>query len=148
VVLSAGTETVFAIFDGRIRVSTDNGKSWQHATLVCPQVRSEMLAPDRASRVVSGPPPATRCMSATTWAHRGATGASRSAPEASPVYGIATRSSAVIVLTTQKGLLRSADSAAPGFRSKEHCRALEAGPWVRDPYDSLTLYAAFRWFLR
>ena len=145
VVLSAGTETVFAIFDGRIRVSTDNGKSWQHRDAGLPAGQVEMLAPDRDQ-------PRRLWAAASNQVHvsddLGASWRNWGKPIGAgnfTVYAIATaQAGAVIVLTTQKGLLRSADSGSTWAQVEGALPVhLEAGPLVRDPYDSLTLYAGF-----
>jgi len=144
-VVSAETETVFAVFDGRIRVSIDGGKSWQHRDAGLPQGQVEMLAADRDQ-------PRRLWAASSNQMHvsddLGASWRTWGKPIGAgnfTVQGIATaQAGAVIVLTTQKGLLRSTDSGSTWMQVEGALPVhLEAGPLARDPYDSLTLYAGF-----
>ena len=67
-------------------------------------------------------------------------------PEApTPVYGLAVaEAGTIMVLTTPRGLWRSADGGASWRLMEGNLPVhLEAGPLVRDPTDPATLYAGF-----
>jgi hypothetical protein len=145
VVVAAETERIFAVFDGRIWASADGGKSWEHRDAGLPRGKVETLAADRDERA--------RLWAATSnqihvsdnlggsWREWG-----KPIGEGSfSVKALATaHAGAVVVLTTHKGLLRSEDSGSTWVQLEGALPVhLEAGPLVRDPHDSLTLYAGF-----
>ena len=145
VVVAAETEKVFAVFSGRVWASEDGGKSWEHRDAGLPQGKVETLAADRDQRsrlwAASGNQVHVSDDLGASWRDWG----KPIGDGTFTVQGLATaRAGAVIVLTTHKGLLRSADSGSTWVQLEGALPVhLEAGPLVHDPHDALTLYAGF-----
>jgi hypothetical protein len=145
IVVSAATETILAVFDGRLWASADGGKSWAPRDAGLPQGDVETLVADRDQRgrlwAASGSHVHVSDDLGASWRSWGtAIGSGRFT-----VHGIATaRAGRVIVLTTHKGLLRSDDSAATWAQVEGALPVhLEAGPLAQDPHDAMTMYAGF-----
>ena len=145
VVMLDATETVFAVFDGRIWASADGGRSWEHRDAGLPQGQVETVAADRNSRGRLWAASSSRVhvsddlgMSWRDWGNPIGEGRFT-------VQGIATaQAGSVIVLTTHKGLLRSVDGGTTWALIEGALPVhLEAGPLVRDPHDAMTIYAGF-----
>jgi photosystem II stability/assembly factor-like uncharacterized protein len=144
-VLAAASETLFVVTEGRIWTSADQGRSWAPRDAGLPNGQVEMLAEDRDRPDRLWAAGGRRVYSSddlgTTWRSWGQPIAQ--APLS--IRGLATaRGGTVIVLTTHKGLLRSADSGATWAQIEGALPVhLEAGPLLRDPHDAQTLYAGF-----
>jgi len=145
VAVPAATQTLFAVFDGRIWVSADDGKSWGPRDAGLPQGQVETVTADRDK-------PGRVWAASSNHVHvsddLGATWRSWGRPigEGSfTIRGLATaQDGALIVLATHKGLLRSTDGGNTWSQVEGALPVhLEAGPLVRDPHDAQTIYAAF-----
>jgi hypothetical protein len=145
VVVAAATETVFAVFDGRIWASTDGGNSWQHRDAGLPRGQVETLAADREQRERLWAASSNQVHVSDDLGASWRVWGKPMGDGSFTVQGIATaQSGTVIVLTTHRGLLRSVDSGSTWAQLEGALPVhLEAGPLVRDPHDGLTLYAGF-----
>jgi len=145
IALPGPSGVLYAVAGRRLWVRSDGVRSWEVSDAGMAEGRVDAVAPD------AGDP-------ARLWAvagdqlylseHRGRTWRSfgRPFPEANTlVRGIAVaRGTAAIVLTSDRGLLRSADHGRTWQLQEGMLPVhLEAGPLVRDPTDPVTLYAGF-----
>jgi photosystem II stability/assembly factor-like uncharacterized protein len=142
---STEPETLVAVFDGRLWAGTDGGKAWAPRDAGLPLGRVETVAADREQRGLWW---AASSRQVHVSDDMGATWQARGGPigEADlSIRGMATaRAGALIVLTTHKGLLRSADGGSTWAQVEGTLPVhLEAGPLVRDPHDAQTMYAGF-----
>jgi hypothetical protein len=145
VVLSGSPEKVYAVAGGRLWVRIDGARSWALGETGMPAGRVDTVASDGkdSSRLwaVASEQLYVSDDRGTTWRSFG-----RPLPEPNTaVRGIAAAgSSPSIVLTTDRGLLRSVDAGRTWTLQEGMLPAhLEAGPLVRDPSDPTTLYAGF-----
>jgi photosystem II stability/assembly factor-like uncharacterized protein len=137
-------ETVAVIAAGRVYASTDTCQNWQSRSTGSPDGKVETLASD----TVAG----------RLWAagadriYRSDTGGQAWQAQGQPlpepginVRGIAASAdAATIVLTTHRGLYRSANAGESWALVEGNVPVhLEAGPLVRDSKDPATLYAGF-----
>ncbi|MEQ1806841.1 MAG: hypothetical protein ABL900_15800 [Burkholderiaceae bacterium] len=144
-VLRVPNETLFAVFAGRVWVSTDGGGKWRPSDAGLPQDQVQTLAADRDQRnrlwAASGNQVHVSDDLGASWRRWGLPiGAGTFT-----IHGLAAvQSGAGIVITTHKGLLRSTDAGATWAQVEGALPLhLEAGPVVADPHDSQTLYAGF-----
>jgi photosystem II stability/assembly factor-like uncharacterized protein len=139
------TELLFAVIDGRLAVSADGGNEWQQRvvglgedpidTVVLDRAVPNRLWSARADRIFVGDDLGEH------WRPVG-----RPLPEASTkVRGIvADETASTIVVTTHRGMYRTEDTGQNWILKENSLPAhLEAGPLVRDPTDTRTLYAGF-----
>ena len=140
-----GAETLFAVFEGRIWVSANSGKSWAPRDAGLPRGQVETLAADldQHSRLWA----ATRNQVHVS-DDLGATWHSWGRPIGEGVFairGLATaQAGALIVLATHRGLQRSNDGGTTWAQVEGALPVhLEAGPLLRDPFDAQTIYAGF-----
>ena len=140
-----GAETLFAVFEGRIWVSANSGKSWAPRDAGLPRGQVETLAADldQHSRLWA----ATRNQVHVS-DDLGATWHSWGGPIGEGVFairGLATAQAGVlIVLATHRGLQRSNDGGTTWAQVEGALPVhLEAGPLLRDPFDAQTIYAGF-----
>jgi photosystem II stability/assembly factor-like uncharacterized protein len=138
-------ETLYAIIDGRVMVSADGGVQWQPRASGLPDFPAEALMLDPAAPgrlwVAAGARLYRSDDAGARWSAFGA-----SLPEAdTSVRGIAADAAAgAVVVTTHRGLFRSADGAQTWALVEGNLPVhLEARPLVRDPTESNTLYAGF-----
>ena len=140
-----GAETLFAVFEGRVWVSADSGKSWAPRDAGLPRGQVETLAADREQH--------HRLWAATgNQVHvsddLGATWHSWGRPIGEGVFairGLATaQKGTLIVLATHRGLLRSTDGGNTWAQVEGALPVhLEAGLLLPDPFDAQTIYAGF-----
>ncbi len=143
VVAPGPPETVYVIVEGRIWASSDGAHTWLDRTAGMPATSVDALGLD------PGDPARVWAAGADQLFRSDDQGAiwqpvGRPLPEPNTVVrGIAAASTA-IVLTTDRGLYRSADGDKRWELLIDNVPAhLEAGPLVRDPIDPATLYAGF-----
>ena len=142
--LGAETQALVALFDGRPWFSADAGLTWAARDVGLPPEPVQVLAGDAEQPprlwAASGQQVHLSDDFGVTWRAWGAP----IGPGLS-VQGIAiARSGEVIVLSTHKGLLRSADAGRSWAQVEGALPVhLEAGPLQRDPHDAQTLYAGF-----
>jgi hypothetical protein len=144
-VLRAAEETLFAVFDGRVWVSTDGGGKWRPNDAGLPQGQVQTLAADRDQRNRLW---ATSNNQVHVSDDLGASWRRWGLPiGAGPftIHGLAAAQGGMqVVLTTHKGLLRSTDAANTWAQVEGALPVhLEAGPLIADPHDAQTLYAGF-----
>jgi photosystem II stability/assembly factor-like uncharacterized protein len=145
VVVSARSEVLFAVLDGRIWASDDDGQSWAPRDAGLPAGQVQTLAADRFKpgrlwAASNNQVHVSDDLSASwrAWGQPIGEGAFT-------IRGLATaQAGARVVLATHKGLLRSADSGNTWAQVEGSLPVhLEAGPLVADPHDAQTLYAGF-----
>jgi photosystem II stability/assembly factor-like uncharacterized protein len=143
VVTPGSPETVYVILDGRVWASTDGTRTWRNRAAGMPAVNVDALGLD--------PSDPTRVLAAgadqlfrsndqgARWEPVG-----RALPQPNTaVRGIAVSGTAM-VLSTDRGLYRSADGGQQWVLLIENLPAhLEAGPLVCDPINPATGYAGF-----
>jgi hypothetical protein len=144
-VVTGPEETVYAIAAGRIWMSSNGARGWQRRDAGLFEGRVEALSqdPTRLDRLWAAG--ADRVFASddrgVSWRPVG-----QPLPEANTsIHGIAvSEAGPVIVLTTHRGLFRSADGGHSwGLLEGNLPVHLEAGPLVQDPTDPSTLYAGF-----
>lgn len=144
-VLPAAPERLFVVIEGRIWTSIDQGRSWAPRDAGLPNGQIETLTADRDQPdrlwAAGGRQVHVSDDLGASWRSWG----QPIAPAPLSIRGLATaQRGAVIVLTTHKGLLRSADGGATWAQVEGNLPVhLEAGPLLRDPHDAQTLYAGF-----
>jgi photosystem II stability/assembly factor-like uncharacterized protein len=138
-------EVLFAVIDGKLLASENGGKEWR--------LRAGGLGDDPVDTVVLDPALPDRLWAASAdrifisddlGLHWQAVG--RPLPEAATnVRGIAADEAAsTLVVTTHRGMYRSDDAGSSWILKENGLPAhLEAGPLVRDPTESRTLYAGY-----
>ncbi len=142
-VVGGSPEIVYRIVGGRIWVRTDGAGVWVNRTVGAAVINVDALVVDQAlpTRIwAAGADQLFRSEDqGVRWRAVG-----RPLPERNTmVRGIAA-AGGTIVLTTDRGLYRSADSGERWALLADNLPAhLEAGPLVRDPVDPDTLYAGF-----
>ena len=138
-------ELLFAVIDGRLAASADGGNEWQQRavgsggdpidTVVLDSAVPNRLWAASADRIFVGDDLGVR------WRPVG-----RPLPQAATnVRGIAADESAsTLIVTTHRGMYRS-DDGGQNWTLKENSLPahLEAGPLVRDPTETRTLYAGY-----
>jgi len=139
------TELLFAVIDGRLAASADGGNEWQQ--------RAVGLSDDPVDTIVLDGALPNRLWAASAdrifisddlgarWRPMG-----RPLPQAATnVRGIvADETAAIIVVTTHRGMYRSDDGGQNWILKENSLPAhLEAGPLVRDPTETHTLYAGY-----
>lgn len=144
-VIADAPERILTIIEGKLWISADGGANWRQSRTGLPEGRLDAVS---ANDQAQGP-----------WWAFGAdqlfvsrdTGDSwQTAGKPVPEHGTSVRGLAVgsdgraIVLTTHRGVMRSADggeswAVVEGVLPTH----LESGPLVRDPHDRATLYAGF-----
>ncbi|HYI04595.1 MAG TPA: hypothetical protein VD858_06880 [Reyranella sp.] len=138
-------EALFAVFDGRVWASFDEGGSWAPRDVGRPPGRIETIAsdPDAAGRLWAASSSRLYVSDdlGVTWHMRGGPIGEGDLT----IRGMAaTQAGSLIVLATHKGLLRSHDG---GYTWNQVEGALpvhlEAGPLLRDPHDAQTIYSGF-----
>jgi photosystem II stability/assembly factor-like uncharacterized protein len=138
-------EALYAVVDGRVMTSTDQGASWQRRDGGLPQDTAEALGLDPAVSgrlwVAAG---GRLYASDDAGAHWRAVGEALPEPGMS-VRGIAADPAAAsMVVTTHKGMYRSTDGAKTWALLEGNLPIhLEARPLVRDPTEPNTLYAGY-----
>jgi photosystem II stability/assembly factor-like uncharacterized protein len=138
-------ELLFAVIEGRLAVSADGGNEWQQRavgwgdnpidTVVLDAALPSRLWAASADRIFVGDDLGVR------WRPVG-----RSLPQsATNVRGIAADETAsTLVVTTHRGMYRSDDGGQNWILKENSLPAhLEAGPLVRDPTETRTLYAGY-----
>jgi photosystem II stability/assembly factor-like uncharacterized protein len=141
-VVHGSPETLYAIVEGGIWASVDGARTWARRGGISP-TSVDALAVDSKHPTRLWAAGGDRLFSSAdggaSWQRVG-----RTLPEPNTtVRGIAASEEAVIV-TTDRGLYRTADGGESWTMIVENLPAhLEAGPLVRDPGDSATLYAGF-----
>jgi photosystem II stability/assembly factor-like uncharacterized protein len=142
-VVGGSPEIVYRIVGGRIWARTDGADVWVNRTVGAAVINVDALVVDQAlpTRIwAAGADQLFRSEDqGVRWRAVG-----RPLPERNTmVRGIAA-AGGTIVLTTDRGLYRSADSGERWALLADNLPAhLEAGPLVRDPVDPDTLYAGF-----
>ena len=140
-------EVLYAIADGRFLVSRDGGQSWQPRTAGLPPSPVESLALDAHPAV-----PGRVWIAAASRVYRSDDGGGKweAAGERLPEADTSVRSIAadpaarVIVVTTHRGVYRSADAGRTWTLMEGNLPVhLEARPLVRDPTSPDTLYAGY-----
>jgi photosystem II stability/assembly factor-like uncharacterized protein len=139
------TELLFAVIDGRLAASADGGNEWQQRavglggdpidTVVLDGALPNRLWAASADRIFVGDDLGVR------WRPVG-----RPLPQAATnVRGIAADETAsTLVVTTHRGMYRSDDGGQNWILKENSLPAhLEAGPLVRDPTETRTLYAGY-----
>jgi photosystem II stability/assembly factor-like uncharacterized protein len=139
------TELLFAVIDGRLAASADDGNEWQQRavglggdpidTVVLDGALPNRLWAASADRIFVGDDLGVR------WRPVG-----RPLPQAATnVRGIAADETAsTLVVTTHRGMYRSDDGGQNWILKENSLPAhLEAGPLVRDPTETRTLYAGY-----
>jgi Photosynthesis system II assembly factor YCF48 len=135
-------ETLYAIVEGAIWASVDGARTWARRGGIFP-ASVDALDVDSKQPTRLWAAGGDRLFSSddggASWERVG-----RTLPEPNTtVRGIAA-SEEVIVVTTDRGLYRTVDGGESWTMIVENLPAhLEAGPLVRDPGDSATLYAGF-----
>lgn len=145
VMMSEPAEALFAVFDGRIWASFDQGGSWAPRDAGMPGGRIETLASDRESRGRLWAASSNRLHVSDDF---GATWGTWGGPIGEgnlTIRGIATaQAGSIVVLATHKGLLRSHDGGNTWAQVEGALPVqLEAGPLLRDPHDAQTMYSGF-----
>jgi len=144
-VLAQPSETVAAILEGRVLTSANAGTSWQLHSAGLPDG-------EKLESIVADPSPGRVWAGAMGRLYRSDDTAQtwHSVGEALPqpgtrVRGIAASTdAATIVLTTDRGVYRSADAGKTWTLIEGNLPVhLESGPLVRDRSDLATLYAGF-----
>ena len=143
VVASGPPEIVYVIVGGRIWASTNGGDTWLGRTAGIPPINIDVLAVDTNDPALAWAAGADQLFRSNDGGVRWQS-VGRPLPEPNTtVRGIAATGN-TIVLTTDRGLFRSADRAQRWDFLIENLPAhLEAGPLVRGPVDPATLYAGF-----
>ena len=145
VVVSAASELLLAVLDGRIWASDDGGRSWAPRDAGLPAGQVQTLVADRSEpgRLWAASSNQVHLSddlgaSWTAWGHK-------IGDSAFTIHGLATaQGGARVVLATHKGLLRSTDSGNSWARAEGSLPVhLEAGPLIADRHDAQTLYAGF-----
>ncbi len=144
-VAHAPVETLFAIVDGTVLASRDAGRTWRPAGAGLPASGAEALSVDPAHPtrlwIASG---AQIYSSEDGGARWQAVGASLPEPGTSVRAIAADDASRILVVTTHRGLYRSADAGQTWtFLEGNLPVHLEARPLVRDPAHAQTLYAGY-----
>ena len=135
-------ETLYAIIEGRIWASVDGAQSWASRAGIFP-TSVDALAVDAKHPTRLWAAGGDRLFRSDdgggSWQRVG-----RTLPEPNTIVrGIAAGEEALVV-TTDRGLYRTVDGGESWTMIVENLPAhLEAGPLVRDPDDSATLYAGF-----
>ena len=145
IVLPGPPETIYAVVGGRLWTSADGARSWEPSDTGMPEGGVDTVASG------TGDPAPLWAVAADQLYRsddRGRTWRPFGRPLAEPntsVRGIAVPTSEPgIVLTTHRGLFRSTNGGQTWELQEGMLPAhLEAGPLVRDPADSTTLYAGF-----
>jgi len=145
VAITQPTELLFAVTGGRLAASADGGNEWQQRavglgndpidTVVLDRAVPNRLWAASADRIFVGDDLGAH------WRPMG-----RPLPEASTnVRGIAAdETTSTIVVTTHRGMYRSDDGGQDWTLKENSLPAhLEAGPLVRDPTETHTLYAGY-----
>ncbi len=138
-------ETIYAVAGGRLWASADGARTWNARGSGLPEAAVETVAadarePDRLW--AAGADQVYRSDDrGRTWRPVGR----RLTETGTAVHGVAADPTGrQIVLTTHRGLYRSADGGRSWELLLDNLPAhLEAGPLLRDPADPLTLYAGF-----
>jgi photosystem II stability/assembly factor-like uncharacterized protein len=138
-------DALFAVFDGRIWASFDQGGSWAPRDAGLPRGRIETITSDTES-------PGRLWAASSNRLHvsddLGATWRPWGAPisEANlTIRSMATaRAGSLVVLATHKGVIRSHDGGNTWAQVEGALPVhLEAGPLLRDPHDAQTMYSGF-----
>ena len=143
-VVAYATGSVYAIAGGRLWSANDGTSAWRPADAGLPQGRVDALSADprevRRLWATAGDQMFRSDDGAASWRPWG-----RPVPDAPTVVrGIALSvSGRDAVLTTDRGLFRSAEGKRWEIPSDNLPAHLEAWPLVRDPTDPATLYAGF-----
>jgi photosystem II stability/assembly factor-like uncharacterized protein len=141
--MEGSAETLYAIVQGGIWASIDGARSWAKRGAGTSMGSLDALAVDSGQLTRLWAAGADRLFRSddggTNWLRVG-----RPLPEPSTtVHGIIASDDA-IVITTDRGLYRTADHGESWTLITENLPAhLEAGPLVRDPLDPATVYAGF-----
>jgi hypothetical protein len=145
VVVAGQPETVLIVSAGRIWASVDGGTTWQPRDAGLPQGHVEAIAADRdrPGRLWAATEHAVNVSEdgGGSWRQWG-----QPVGEAAvSVHAIATaQGGTVVLLATQRGLLRSSDAGRTWTQLEGALPVhLEAGPLVADPHDAQTVYAGF-----
>ena len=142
---SKPAEAIFAVFDGRIWASFDQGRSWAPRDAGLPRGRIETLASDPESEGRLWTASSNRLHVSDDL---GATWRTWGGPIDEgdlTIRGMATaRAGSLVVLATHRGLLRSHDGGNTWSQVEGALPVhLEAGPLLRDPHDAQTMYSGF-----
>jgi hypothetical protein len=136
-------ETLYAVVQGHISVSSDGAKSWSRRG-------GAVLPPDVSTVTLDFKAPARQWATAGDWLFRSDDAGvhwrrvGRPFLEANTKVSAVTASEEGIVVATDRGLLRSTDGGESWTLLLDNLPAhLEAGMLVRDPADPATLYAGF-----
>ncbi len=144
-VTGSAPQTLLAVIDGRLWLSSDAGQSWAARDAGLPHAQVQALALDRDEPrrwwAASAKQVHVSDDSGSTWRPWGQPISETSVT----IHGLAVaQGGARIVLTTHKGLLRSVDGGATWAQAEGALPVhLEAGPLLADPHDAQTLYAGF-----
>jgi photosystem II stability/assembly factor-like uncharacterized protein len=139
------TELLFAVIGGRLAASADGGNVWQQRAVGLGDDPIDTVVLDRAVPNRLWAASADRIFVGDDLGAHWRT-AGRPLPEASTnVRGIAADETAsTIVVTTHRGMYRSDDGGQNWVLKENSLPAhLEAGPLVRDPTETRTLYAGY-----
>ncbi len=145
VITPGQSESVYAVIGGNIWVSSDGARMWQMRAAGLPAGQVDSLTADvqKAGRLWSAAAAQVFVSdnAGTTWSAYG-----RPLPEPGTlVRGLAVSGDGkILVLSTHRGVLRSADSGQNWNQVESTLPVhLESGLLMRDPRDASTLYAGF-----
>lgn len=144
-VIANASERILTIVEGRLWISIDGGANWRQSRTGLPESRLDAVAANGTAQ-----DPWWAFGADQLFVSRDAGDSWQTVGKPVPERGTSVRGLAVsadgraIVLTTHRGVMRSADggeswAVVEGVLPTH----LESGPLVRDPHDRATLYAGF-----
>jgi photosystem II stability/assembly factor-like uncharacterized protein len=138
-------EVLFVVQEGRLWASEDAGRSWAPRDAGLPPAQLQALAADRGRPGRLWAASARQLHVSDDLGQHWQSWGRPIGDAALAIHGVAVdRSGERIVLSTHKGLLRSADRGHSWAQVESTLPVhLEAGPLMADPHDAQSLYAGF-----